>query len=258
MARTCTVCGYEQTAVARVEKDGITTYVGALADAFTEGNSGATVTLLSEVDLGSNYISIRESNTFTLDLNGQTVKASYYDAFDISGGSLTIQDSGTGGKIESSDITIEVTGGTLSIQSGTVSGHTGVQISSGAVNISGGTISGSDTGLKVTGGGNIAISGGTFSGVIAVEIHSNASVTLKDLLAAGYAYHQNDIPVANAAGPGGEVPLDAKPAWLTGTVTVKECNHTGGLVPSENGYQHGGPCKCCGAELTAANHTLGA
>ncbi|NCE76793.1 hypothetical protein D1157_17820, partial [Anaerotruncus sp. X29] len=238
------------SAVAKVEKYGSTTYVGALADAFTEGNSGATVTLLSEVDLGSNYISIRESNTFTLDLNGQTVKASYYDAFDISGGSLTIQDSGTGGKIESSDITIEVTGGTLSIQSGTVSGHTGVQISSGAVNISGGTISGSDTGLKVTGGGNIAISGGTFSGVIAVEIHSNASVTLKDLLAAGYAYHQNDIPVANAEGPGGEVPLDAKPAWLPGTVTVKECNHTGEGVctytHNENTSTHTKTCLACG------------
>ena len=85
-------------------------------------------------------------------------------------------------------------------------------------------------------------------------INDNASVSLKDMLATGYAYHQNDIPVANAEGPGGEVPLDAKPAWLPGTVTVKECNHTGGLVPSENGYQHGGPCKCCGAELTAANH----
>jgi len=57
------------TAVARVKKDSTTTYVGALADAFTEGNSGATVTLLAEVDLGANYISI--DNTFTLDLNGQ-------------------------------------------------------------------------------------------------------------------------------------------------------------------------------------------
>ena len=46
------------SAVARVEKDSTTTYVGALADAFTEGNSGATVTLLSEVDLGSNYIDV--------------------------------------------------------------------------------------------------------------------------------------------------------------------------------------------------------
>ena len=153
------------TAVARVKKDSTTTYVGALADAFTEGNSGATVTLLSEVDLGSNYIGIRGSSTFTLDLNGQTVKASHYGAFYISGGSLTIQDSGTGGKIESSNITIEVTGGTLSIKSGTVSGLYGVNITSGTVNISGGTISGTENGLCVNGGGNIALSGGAFIAV---------------------------------------------------------------------------------------------
>ena len=166
------------TAAARVEKDSTTTYVGALGDAFTDGNSGATVALLKEVDLGTTTIRVRENNTFTLDLSGQTVKASYFRAFQISGGSLTIQDSGTGGKIESSNITIEVTGG-------------------------------------------------TFSGGAAVEVHNDASVTLKDLLASGYAYHPNDIPVANAEGLGGEVPLDTKPAWLTGTVTVKECNHTG-------------------------------
>ena len=99
---------------------------------------GEAVTLLSEVDLGSNYIEIRGSSTFTLDLNGQTVKAADYGAFNISGGSLTIQDSGTGGKIESSYITIEVKSGTLSIKSGTVSGFYGVGISGGTVNISGG------------------------------------------------------------------------------------------------------------------------
>ena len=248
------------TAAAKIEKGSSTTFVGALADAFTEGNSGATVTLLSEADLGANYISI--DNTFTLDLNGQTVKAADYGAFNISGGSLTIQDSGTGGKIESSYITIEVTGGTLSIKSGTVSGYYGVQITRGTVNISGGVISGTENGLWVNGGGNIVLSGGAYSGRHAIWVDGNASVTMKDMLAPGYAYHQNDIPIAKAKGlvgdEVGEVPLDAKPAWLTGTVTVKECNHTGGLVPSENGYQHGGPCKCCGSPLDTANHTLGA
>ena len=251
------------TAVARVKKDSTTTYVGALADAFTEGNSGATVTLLSEVDLGSNYISIRESNTFTLDLNGQTVKASYYDAFDISGGSLTIQDSGTGGKIESSNITIEVTGGTLSIKSGTVSGLYGVNITSGTVNISGGTISGTENGLCVNGGGNIALSGGAYSGRHAIWVDGNASVTMKDMLAPGYAYHQNDIPIAKAKGlvgdEVGEVPLDAKPAWLTGTVTVKACTHTGEGVctytHNENTSTHTKTCLACGQTLGTENCT---
>ena len=251
------------TAVARVKKDSTTTYVGALADAFTEGNSGATVTLLSEVDLGSNYIEIRGSSTFTLDLNGQTVKASHYGAFYISGGSLTIQDSGTGGKIESSNITIEVTGGTLSIKSGTVSGLYGVNITSGTVNISGGTISGTENGLCVNGGGNIALSGGAYSGRHAIWVDGNASVTMKDMLAPGYAYHQNDIPIAKAKGlvgdEVGEVPLDAKPAWLTGTVTVKACTHTGEGVctytHNENTSTHTKTCLACGQTLGTENCT---
>ena len=251
------------TAVARVKKDSTTTYVGALADAFTEGNSGATVTLLSEVDLGSNYIEIRGSSTFTLDLNGQTVKAADYGAFNISGGSLTIQDSGTGGKIESSNITIEVTGGTLSIKSGTVSGLYGVNITSGTVNISGGTISGTENGLCVNGGGNIALSGGAYSGRHAIWVDGNASVTMKDMLAPGYAYHQNDIPIAKAKGlvgdEVGEVPLDAKPAWLTGTVTVKACTHTGEGVctytHNENTSTHTKTCLACGQTLGTENCT---
>ena len=250
------------SAVAKVVNGSSTTFVGALADAFTEGNSGATVTLLTEVDLGSNYISISGNHTFTLDLNGQTVKATERGAFYISGGSVTIQDSGTGGKIESSNITIEVYGGTLSIQSGTVSGFWSMKISSGTVNISGGTISGSDTGLWVSGGGSITISGGTFSGVVAVQVNNNASVTLKDMLATGYAYHQNDIPVAKVEGlvgdyEVGEVPLDAKPAWLTGTVTVKECQHNGKDVctytHTSGATTHQKTCLACGNKWDEEN-----
>ena len=243
------------SAVAKVEKYGSTTYVGALADAFTEGNSGATVTLLSEVDLGSNYIEIRGSSTFTLDLNGQTVKAADYGAFNILGGSLTIQDSGTGGKIESSNITIKVNSGTLSIKSGTVSGYWGVEISGGTVAISGdAVISGGDTGLRVTGAGKATLSGGTFSGTAAITANNYGSVTLKNLLAEGYAYHRNNLPVTKAEGwvdsnTWGEVSLDTK-ATLTGTVTVKKCNHTGEGVceytPNEGAETHAMTCLACG------------
>ena len=242
------------SAVAKVEKYGSTTYVGALADAFTEGNSGATVTLLSEVDLGSNYIGIRGSSTFTLDLNGQTVKAADYGAFNILGGSLTIQDSGTGGKIESSNITVSVIGGTLSIESGTVSGFYGVGIYGGTVNISGGVISGEEMGLWVHNSGKAVLSGGTLIGRIAVSINADASVTLKNLLAEGYAYHRNNLPVTKAEGwvdsnTWGEVSLDTK-ATLTGTVTVKKCNHTGEGVceytPNEGAETHAMTCLACG------------
>jgi len=65
---------------------------------------------MSSPDL-KNYLTF----LLTLDLNGQTVKAAYPGRFVISGGSITIQDSGTGGKIEGSNAVIEVTGGTLSM-----------------------------------------------------------------------------------------------------------------------------------------------
>ncbi len=252
----CTVCG--AVAVAKVVNGSTTTYVGALADAFTEGNSGATVTLLSEVDLGANYISI--DNTFTLDLNGQTVKATGYGAFNISGGSITIQDSGTGGKIESSNITVSVIDGTLSIESGTVSGFYGMEISGGTVNISGGVISGEEMGLWVRNSGKAVLSGGTLIGKSAVSINADASVTLKNLLAEGYAYHRNNLPVTKAEGwvdssnTWGEVSLDTK-ALLTGTVTVKKCNHTGEGVceytHATGTTTHQQTCLACGRAAAA-------
>lgn len=249
------------SAVAKVVNGSSTTFVGALADAFTEGNSGATVTLLSEADLGTNYIRIFDSCTFTLDLNGQTVKAADYGAFNILGGSITIQDSGTGGKIESSNITVSVIGGTLSIESGTVSGFYGVAITSGTVNISGGVISGEETGLWVDNSGKAVLSGGTLIGRYAVSINADASVTLKNLLAEGYAYHRNNLPVTKAEGwvdsnTWGEVSLDTK-ATLTGTVTVKKCNHTGEGVceytHATSTTTHQQTCLACGKKWDEEN-----
>ncbi|USF26357.1 hypothetical protein N510_001285 [Firmicutes bacterium ASF500] len=245
------------SAVAKVVNGSSTTFVGALADAFIEGNDGAIITLLSEVDLGANYISI--DNTFTLDLNGQTVKATGSGAFNISGGSLTIQDSGTGGKIESSNITVSVIGGTLSIESGTVSGFYGVGIYGGTVNISGGVISGEEMGLWVRNSGKAVLSGGTLIGKSAVSINVDASVTLKNLLAEGYAYHRNNLPVTKAEGwvdsnTWGEVSLDTK-ALLTGTVTVKKCNHTGEGVceytHATGTTTHQQTCLACGRAAAA-------
>lgn len=250
------------SAVAKVVNGSSTTFVGALADAFTEGNSGATVTLLSEADLGTNYIRIFDSCTFTLDLNGQTVKAADYGAFNILGGSITIQDSGTGGKIESSNITVSVIGGTLSIESGTVSGFYGVGISGGTVNISGGVISGEEMGLWVRNFGKAVLSGGTLIGRYAVSINADASVTLKNLLAEGYAYHRNNLPVTKAEGwvdssnTWGEVSLDTK-ATLTGTVTVKKCNHTGEGVceytHATGTTTHQQTCLACGKKWDEEN-----
>lgn len=250
------------TAVAKVEKDGTATLVDktAFLNAFKDStNNGVTITMLNNVELTKDE-SITLEYSCTLDLNGHTISQPDItpSTFSIVSGTVTIKDSGTGGEIRSGNTAIGVSSGTVSIESGTVSGsYIGVQVTVGSVNISGTAVISGDNnvGLLVERSGSITISGGTFSGVAAVQISDDASVTLKDMLATGYAYHQNDIPVAKAEGlvgdyEVGEVPLDAKPAWLTGTVTVKECNHTGEGVceytPNEGVETHAMTCLACG------------
>jgi hypothetical protein len=264
----CTVCG--AVAVAKVEKDSATTLVDktAFLNAFKDStNNGVTITMLNDVELTKEE-SIESYRSYTLDLNGHTISQPVVtpSTFSIQSGTVTIKDSGTGGKIESSNNTIEVYDGTLSIESGTISGFYGVQIHRGTGSISGGAISGDQCGLLVDGSGSITLSGGIFSGGVAVQISDDASVTLKDMLATGYAYHQNDIPVAKAEGfvgdyEAGEVPLDAKPAWLTGTVTVQKCEHNGKDVctytHTSGATTHQKTCLACGNKWDEENCSFG-
>ena len=219
----CTVCG--AVAVAKVEKDSATTLVDktAFLNAFKDStNNGVTITMLNNVELTKDE-SITLEYSCTLDLNGHTISQPDItpSTFSIVSGTVTIKDSGTGGEIRSGNTAIGVSSGTVSIESGTVSGsYIGVQVTVGSVNISGTAVISGDNnvGLLVERSGSITISGGTFSGVVAVQVNNNASVSLKDMLATGCAYHQNDIPVTKAEGfvgdyEAGEVPLDAKPAW---------------------------------------------
>ena len=176
---------------------------------------------------------------------------------------LTIKDSGTGGKIQCEGKGIEIIGGIVSVESGTVSGYCGVEISGGTVAISGdAVISGGDTGLRVTDAGKATLSGGTFSGTAAITANNYGSVTLKNLLAEGYAYHRNNLPVTKAEGWvdsntwGGGVSLDTK-ATLTGTVTVKKCNHTGEGVceytHATSTTTHQQTCLACGKKWDEEN-----
>ncbi|MEY8396716.1 S-layer homology domain-containing protein [Lachnospiraceae bacterium 45-P1] len=259
------------TAVAKVEKDGTATLVDktAFLNAFKDStNNGVTITMLNNVELTKDE-SITLEYSCTLDLNGHTISQPDItpSTFSVLSGTVTIKDSGTGGEIRSGNIAIGVSSGTetVSIESGTVSGsYIGVQVTVGSVNISGTAVISGDNnvGLLVERSGSITISGGTFSGVAAVQISDDASVTLKDMLATGYAYHQNDIPVAKVEGlvgdyEVGEVPLDAKPAWLTGTVTVKECQHNGKDVctytHTSGATTHQKTCLACGNKWDEEN-----
>ena len=260
------------TAVAKVEKDGATTLVDktAFLNAFKDSaNNGVTITMLNNVELTKDE-SITSYCSCTLDLNGHTISQPDITSSTVSieRGTVNIKDSGTGGEIRSGNIAIGVSFGTVSIESGTVSGsYVGVQVTVGSVNISGTAVisGGNNVGLLVERNGTAVLSGGTFTGRMAIEVNNDASVTLKGLLAQGYAYHRNDLPITKAEGwvdssTWGEVSLDTK-ANLAGPVTVKQCEHTGEGVctytHTSGTTTHQKTCLACGNKWDEENCSFG-
>ena len=98
----------------------------------------------AEIKLGGNIETTWEldvGRTVTLDLNGYTLSCSGTDENIIwvrSSGSLTIKDSGTGGKIDgqNKNCGIEVKGGTLTLESGSIVNCTDADGDGGAVDVS--------------------------------------------------------------------------------------------------------------------------
>ena len=117
--------------VASVTVSGNTTYYATIADAitFANGKTNATVTMLQNASVASEVII---SAAMTIDLNGKTVSSTLASAtgvFNINASSktVTIKDSGTGGKIDHTAnysggymYGINLTAGTLNITSGTI------------------------------------------------------------------------------------------------------------------------------------------
>ena len=97
----------------------------------------------AEIKLGGNIETTWEldvARTVTLDLNGYTLSCSSTDEDIIcvrSSGSLTIKDSGTGGKIDgqNKNCGIEVKGGTLTLESGSIVNCTDADGDGGAVDV---------------------------------------------------------------------------------------------------------------------------
>ena len=100
-----------------VKQDGTTTYVADLADAFADANSGATVTMLVDVELAKT-VDIPADTTFVLDLNGYTISNKQGTCIGTATGSnLTIRDSGTGGTVTSAKAAVYVNG-TIKLEGG--------------------------------------------------------------------------------------------------------------------------------------------
>ena len=226
--RTCPNCSFTQQAVARLEKDGQTDYVTsvpAFLRAFTAANSGAAVTLLSDVTWAGDPITPPDNTSFTLRLNGKTMTntSDEQQVFLLSGAS--------------SSLTVEG-GGSIIAQ-----GSSAIEMQAGALTVKGGHIVARDTysfALDLYGDGAADIYGGTFTGGVRAD-YSSCALKLyggdfiptgeKSSIAGGNPlrellgtvegkpcayYDENGVPITGK--------LDA--SSLSGTVTVKECDHS--------------------------------
>ena len=89
--------------VARVDADGKISYFSSLHDAFKKQGKSVKVTLLKNVEIGNETIFLKDENCkYELDLNSMTIKILGiidHNAFSITGTTLSIRDSGSGGCI---------------------------------------------------------------------------------------------------------------------------------------------------------------
>ena len=226
-------------AVAKVEKEGeAPIYVTSLADAFADGNSGATVTLLADLMM-SNCINILYNRTFTLDLNGHTISCSY-TAFRLNaGGNLTIRDSGENGGIATyADSHAVAVLGALTLEGGRFSssgdGYNGVNVYNDTVL----NVTGEDVYINklfVDKSQEITLSAGTYGSITSRN-------SLDNLLGENCAYYGADGKPLVLDGLGGAENLKT----LTGPVTVQKCEHEGVKPTSNDDGTHSVECPYCG------------
>ena len=184
-----------------------------ITDAFAavKGNGG-TLTLLADCKTPNTSDKFDISGNYTLDLNGCMLKGQLY--LSKTSTSLTVKDSGTGGKIQATSgwSPLWVDGGTVTIESGTLATEKenvqalvfGDKDACKALTITGGSFKtgyvyiGYDSGETVISGGafhelrvngdskRVTLSGGTFDTV--TRRKSGSTIAPTDLLADGYTF----------------------------------------------------------------------
>ena len=273
------LCVCDAQAVAKV---GNTMYTD-FDEALTAWTDGTTLILLDNVTLTS-YITVTAENV-TLDLNGKSLSGSNVNGvINVDSGSLTIDDSATGGVIENTEgwgVVVtqganEDNPGMLTIKGGWLKSEAtlGIVVETwdySKVSIGGDAIIGveeseyywcwlmsseDNTEVTVTGGTFLGQTIGRYNtsgtlnisgGVFQYGIRSQGG-TLNSLLAEGYAYWQD----------GKMLILDDSVKRINGAVEIKSaCTHeTGTTTYSDNGNgTHSKTYSCCGA-VVSENHTL--
>ncbi|WP_295858038.1 FecR domain-containing protein [uncultured Oscillibacter sp.] len=162
------------------EPDGRVCYLGPLTS-MPGWYENTAVTLMGGKSVAWNGRTAEQQVTVpgvTLDLNGRTVELGDTALTVAANGKLTVSDSAGGGALTTDgESTLQVSGGTLTLESGSIlntrggdgnSGGTAITTShssGGTVNIHGGTVrSENDFGVQINGAGTLQITGGSVTG----------------------------------------------------------------------------------------------
>ena len=272
----CPTCGFREKAVAEVKiGESAPTYVTSLPVAFTEANSGATITILDNVRWNGEPIKI-SAGSFKLELNGKTITnaATNRAVFSLTGGSLTVNGEGSIISENSNAIYVNDNQSQLTVNGGTIRTNgnraNAIRVDYGAVTVMGGQIisqrdADSAAALEVSSDGSANIHGGTFTGGVRAKGATNTtklyggvftSVTengvsvytstyLSDLPGEGCAFFDDSGNIITGEALRGET--------LTGTIRVEPCPHP------ERKYQftettHQTVCTVCGETTAPADH----
>ncbi|MBD5169927.1 MAG: leucine-rich repeat protein [Oscillibacter sp.] len=237
------VCG--EQAAAKVEAGSGITYHSTIDEAWTVAKAAktATITLLDDVN-PTDGLTMKNNEIFILDLNGKTITSAGNVVSVQPDASLTVKDSGGNGKIISTGSgAVGLTGGTLILEGGSISGgqpgnYAGVQLIGDGASIE---VTGSAVKvdfLVVQGGQNLSLTAGTYG-----RIWVRNPLSLASLLGENHAYYGADGKPLVLDGLGEP---DGSTTVLTGPVTVRECTHPGVKPTPNNDGTHSTNCPYCG------------
>ena len=238
---TCTYCGASYVASVTASGGESTNYT-SLDDALDAMKDGDTVTLLSDAEI-TRWHSL--SKAFTLELNGKTATTQLNAELYLHA-QVTVQDSSTGktGGMAGTALLNVQSNGDLTIQSGTFNGR--ITINDGKLTIKGGTFN-QEVDLRGGDSDSVFFSGGTFANIW----YPNSSGSFLDLLAAGYAFYDNDGKLVNAS--------KSTSGFLDNVKVQEHAQHTFtngacacGYTCPHTSVDESGACTVCGKQFAAS------
>lgn len=228
--------------VARVMTDvGKAVNYTSLDNALDAVKDGDTVTLLSDAEI-TRWHSL--SKAFTLELNGKTVTTQSNAELYLHA-RVIVQDSSTGktGGMAGTYLLNVQSNVDLIIRSGTFNGR--IAINDGKLTINGGTFN-QEVALPRGDSDSVFFSGGTFANIW----YPNSSGSFLDLLAAGYAFYDNDGNLVNVAEITG-MNLNNVRIWPhQHTFTNGAC--ACGYTCPHTSVDESGACTVCGKQMAAS------